>query len=264
MKLQHKLFASVCVLGLCLAGLGASAGVVIEQEQRGPGTNTPVWRITFYLDAGKLRVESKSAEGEESITIFDEARQVLWVIDPGAGTYYEMTPATLRGMQQRMEEARKQMQAQLAQLPPEQRKMMEEMMKQQMGGPPPAVSAREVARGEKVGPFVCIHYELLTGGQRSGEVWAAGIEQLQLREAEYKTFQALGRFLEPLGQMAPAGGSWTRGGQDIQGFPVRSLNYEGKRLVAEEMVVKAERRALEAGLFTLPPGLEKSEFGREE
>jgi len=50
----------------------------------------------------------------------------------------------------------------------------------------------------------------------------------------------------------------------IEGFPVRSLAYDGGQAVAEEKVTKAERRALEPGLFTLPPGLEKTEMDVEE
>lgn len=46
----------------------------------------------------------------------------------------------------------------------------------------------------------------------------------------------------------------------IEGFPVRSLTYDGGRAVAEEKVTRAERRALEPNLFALPPGLEKTEM----
>ena len=53
-------------------------------------------------------------------------------------------------------------------------------------------------------------------------------------------------------------------GRFIEGFPVRSLLYDGGQAVAEEKVTKAERRALEPGLFTLPPGLEKTEMDVEE
>lgn len=247
------------VLGVWGTGLVASAGVVIEQEQREPGNPTPLRRTTFYLDAGRLRIESKSAEGEDTVTIFDEAKQVVWVVDRAAGTYTELTAAKVREMQQRMEEARKQMDAQLAQMPPERRRMIEEMMKLQMGSGA-ATTVREVGREEKVGPYTCIRYEQISQGQRVGEFWAAPLDQLQLGEPEYKTFQTLTRFLEPLGG---AGARLVSGGREIQGFPVRSLTYEGQQVVAEETVAKAERRRLDAGLFQLPPGLTKSEFELE-
>jgi len=261
MRTPKQIVALACALGL--ASLPAAAGVVIQQEQRETGSDTPIVETTIYLDAGKLRVEARSAEGEQTITIFDEAKQVLWVIDRVAGTYYEMTAAKMADMKKRMDEARKTMEAQLAQMPPERRKMIEEMMKQQMGGAGD-MTVREMSRGEKLGSFTCIHYEQLVKGQRSGEVWTASPDQLQLGDAEYKTFQALGRFLEPLGQSAPGGAGFVPASRYLEGFPVRSLTYDGGQAVAEEKVTRAERRALEPGLFTLPPGLEKTEMDAEE
>lgn len=260
MRIPNRIVALACVLGL--ASLPAAAGVVIQQEQREAGSDTPLVQTIIYLDAGKLRVEARSAEGEHTITIFDEAKQVMWVIDRVAGTYSEMTAAQVAEMSKRMADARKAMEAQLAQMPPERRKMIEEMMKQQMGGSD--MTVREISRGEKVGSFTCIHYEQLSQGRRSGEVWTASPDQLQIGEAEFKTFQALGRFLEPLGQGGPGGPGFVLASRSIEGFPVRSLTYDGGEVVAEEKVTKSERRALEPGLFTLPPGLEKTEMGMEE
>lgn len=257
-----RMVVAAAGLSLCLAGLAATAGVVIEQEQSEPGSDTPAWRTTYFLDAGKLRIEAKSAEGEETLTIFDEARQVVWMIDRLAGTYVELTPAQVHEMQQRLEQARKEMEAELARMPPDKRQAIEEMMKGQTGGGA-AITVREAGRGEKVGSYLCVRYELLTQGQRAGEVWAAPFEQLQIRDPEAKTFQALARFLEPLGQGLPGGGRMP-GGSQVQGFPVRSVTYDGERVVAEEKLVKAERRTLDPGLFTLPAGLQKTEFGPEE
>jgi len=259
----RKFFAAAtCLLGLTLTAGPATAGVVIQQEQTEVGSNAPLSQTTFYLDAGKIRIEARNTDGEHTITIFDEAKQVLWVIDPVTGTYREMTGAQVAEMGQRLAEARKMMEEQLAQMPPDRRKMIEEMMQGQMGGG--QMTVREVARGVKVGPFTCIHYEQLSEGRRSGEVWTASHDQLQLEAAEHKTLQALGRFLEPMGQAAPGGAGLIPASRHIEGFPVRSLAYDGGEAVAEEKVTKTERRALEPSLFTLPPGLRKTEMEMEE
>lgn len=256
MKIKKLLLAS-CVMAMGLAGVAATAGVVIEQEQREPETNALVWKTTLYLDAGRVRLETESTEGDHTVTLFDETKQTMWVIDLNARTYYEMTGARIRDLSKRMAAARKEMEAQLAQMPPEQRQVIEEMMKQQMGEGDTLV--RETARGVQVGAFVCTHYDQLSNGERTGEIWTASFDQLQLREAEFKTFQALSRFLEPLGHGAPGAAPYLPAGERLEGFPVRSLTYDGERVVAEEKVTKAERRALEAGLFALPPDLERIE-----
>ena len=253
------------LVGLVCPLLGAQAGVMIQQEQRVPGKEPAVAQTIFYIDAGKLRIETKTAEGKETLIIFDQAKQVVWVIDRSAGSYYELTSTQVQAMSARLNQAMQEMEARLAQMPPERRKRMEGMMKQMMGqrGGTPKVTVRELSRGERMGQFLCTRYELLTGGKLSREVWAAPLEQLQLQEAEYETFQALGRFFEPLGQRAPASAGWSGGSQQIDGFPVRSVTYAGQRTVAETQVLKLERRDLEANLFSLPAGLQKTEFAPE-
>ena len=253
------------LVGLVCPLLGAQAGVMIQQEQRVPGKEPAVAQTIFYIDAGKLRIETKTAEGKETLIIFDQAKQVVWVIDRSAGSYYELTSTQVQAMSARLNQAMQEMEARLAQMPPERRKMMEGMVKQMMGqrGGTPKVTVRELSRGERMGQFLCTRYELLTGGKLSGEIWAAPLEQLPLQEGEYETLQALGRFFEPLGQRAPAGAGWSGGRQQIDGFPVRSVTYTGQRTVAETQVLKLERRDLEANLFSLPAGLQKTEFAPE-
>ncbi|MBI2956078.1 MAG: DUF4412 domain-containing protein [Acidobacteria bacterium] len=251
------------VIGLCVlaAGLGApaQAGVVIELEQREPGSEAVVARSVHYLDAGRLRIETKTPEGDDIIFIFRADRETAWAIDPASGTYTEWTPAQVAEMKKHLEESRRQMKEQLAQLPAEQRKAIEEMMQGALAEP---ATVRKVAQGEAVGRFVCTRYEMLTGGRRTSEVWAAPPEQLQMQVAEYDTFRALGRLFDPLGAQTPV--SQLSGAGAIDGFPVRSVYYDNGRPVLEERVVKAERQSLPATLFELPAGLRKSEFGPEE
>jgi hypothetical protein len=52
--------ATACVLTLILAGVAAAAGVVVEHEQREPGSNAVTGRVTYYFDAGRLRIESQT------------------------------------------------------------------------------------------------------------------------------------------------------------------------------------------------------------
>ena len=108
------------------------AGTVIQQEGGEIGSNKPKSKITLYLDAGKLRVESQDSENK-SVMIFDASKQVMWMINPGDNTYREMDKAQVDAMGQQMSKAMEQMQAQMANMPPEQRKMMEDMMKGKMG-----------------------------------------------------------------------------------------------------------------------------------
>jgi hypothetical protein len=227
-------------------------------------------RVTYYLDAGRLRIESQTEYGDETMIIFRADKPVAWTIDKVEETYLELTPAEVEKIRQQMEQARKQMEEALQQMPPERREAMEQVMEQMggtMGAPEPA-EVSVISQGETVSSFVCTHYEVTRGGRRESEVWAAPVEDLGLRPAEYQTLVDLARLFEPLGQAVPGGQLSQLAALDssdgaIEGFPVRTLTYVEGQAVSEEVVTRAGREDFSAELFELPPGLEKREFGEE-
>ena len=243
----------------------SQAGTVIQQVERAIGNSQSRQQVTIYLDAGKLRVEGENPRSGKYLVIFDNAKQVLWMADLPNGSYMEITKAQVEAMGGQMQQMMQQMQAQLAQIPPEQRAMVEQMMRQQMGGmggnAPPPVTVREKNRGETVGPFTCTRYEVLTGGQVTEEICAAAPSQLRLDASAVATFKALAEFFEPLRRMAPQG-SWSapKAMDQIDGFPVQTVVYEGQRPASEWVILKAEEQSLDAGLFALPGNLRKTEM----
>jgi len=266
----RRVTASALVLATCLTGLAAAAGVVIEQEQRQPGSEAVLVRTVFYLDAGRLRIETRTQEGDELLVIFRADKPVAWTIDLNEETYYELTPAKIAKMREQMDRMQQEMEDALKQMPPEQRRAAEQMMEQmgQTPGTPRATTVRVLGRGEKIDSFVCTRYEVLRGGEREEEIWAAPLEQLQLRPDEYKTLVALVRLFEPLGPQGPTSQLGTLAaseseGEKIEGFPVRALSYENGRAFAEERVVRAERQSFDATLFELPAGLRPTEIEDE-
>src|SRR4029077_7805491 len=130
---------------------------------------------------------------------------------------------------------------------------MEAMMKGRMGGggAPPTITVQEKGSGEKIGPYSTIHYDVLTNGQRTSEIWAASRSDMHLQESDFKTFQGMEKFYEPLTRNAPKGSWSTSAMQQIQGFPVKSVIYDGQRPAFEWTVTGAEQKSLEGSLFTL-------------
>lgn len=255
---------SQAVLVLCLIASPLAAGVLIEQQETSPGSTAPQGSTRMYLDAGRLRVEAES-EGSEAVVIFRADRPVAWTINRDDGTYTELTPETVAKLRQQMEQVKKQMEAQMAQMPPEQRKAVEQMMGQAMGSlSPPTV--RVLGRGEQVGAYVCTRYEMLRDGARTAEIWTAPEKELNLRPEEYETLAAFARMLEPLGSRNPmtqVGGmaGLEPTGEKVEGFPVRTVSYVDGRAVSEQTLVRAERQTFDAGLFELPGGLRKVQLG---
>ncbi|HSC77444.1 MAG TPA: DUF4412 domain-containing protein [Candidatus Acidoferrales bacterium] len=233
----------------------AAAGVRVETEQREPGSKVALGRTVYFLDANRLRLEAQSEEGEDIVIIFRADRSLAWLIDQREGTYVELTPEKIAKLREQIEAQRQQMEKELAKLPPEQRQAIEQMM----GGPAGAgaVSYRAAGRDEKVDSFVCTRYEVLQQDERTAEIWAAPLEQLHIQPEEFKTLTDLGRLLEPLGEQGPVG--QIKQMSSMEGFPVRSVSYAAGQAIAEQRVVKAERKTFEPGLFELPRGLRKTD-----
>jgi len=247
---------SVAAVWLLLAG-SAAAGVRIETEQREPGSNVALGRTVYYLDAGRLRLEAQSEEGEDIVIIFRADRSLAWLIDQRDGTYVELTSEKIAKLREQLEAQRQQREKDLAKLPPEQRAAIEQMM----GGASGGVSYRAAGQNEKVDSFVCTRYEVLQQEERTAEIWAASLDQLHIQPAEFKTLTDLGRLLEPLGEQGPVG--QIKQMSSMEGFPVRSVSYVAGTAIAEQRVVNAERMDFVPGLFDLPGGLRKTEPGQQ-
>ncbi len=253
----------MCAAGallVCLAGVCAQAGVVLEVEQRLPGTGAVIGRTVYYFEAGRLRVESTSEESEEVIVIFRSDRKTAWLINQGEGTYVELTPAKVAELKKQIDAQQQKQAEELAKLPPEQRKAMEELMAA-VSGPGAALTFNPVGREEKVDAYTCTRYEALEGESRVAEVWTAPLEQLQLSAEEYEPLPELGRMLEPLGASRPLAQLLQT--TSLEGVPVRTVSYADGVALSEDRVVSAERKTLEERLFELPRGLRKVEPGEE-
>lgn len=241
--------------------------MVLEMEERAPGSDVVVSRIVYRLEAGRLRIETHSQDDEEAVVIFRADKPVAWIVQPSEGTYYEITPERVAAIRKKMDEAEQKMAAELAKMPPDQRRAFEEMM-ERMGhrmGSPETASVRVAGRGEKVGDYVCVRYQIRRGQELEAEVWTAPLEQAKLRREEMDTLAALGRLLGPLGEEGPVHplggmGSTTGGGEKIEGLPVRSLTYSGGEAIREEVLVRVTRQEFESTLFEPPQGLRRVEL----
>ena len=245
-----------------LATTGAAAGVVLEQQAKDMTTGELI-RMTTYVEPGRLRMEVESASSS-TITIFRADRQVVWMIDSREGTYQEMTQADVERMAEQLTALRKQQEEMLKGLPPEQRAIVEEMLKQQVGeGKRVEISVRAVGR-ESVGNFSTTKYEILADGERTAELWAAPLAQLNLGPDEHDIFAQFARFFEKLSQTAAAEAGRTdlsvRYADVIEGFPVKILSYDEGELVSEQVVVRVQRQAVAGDKFELPAGLRKVEI----
>src|SRR6185436_18576853 len=138
--------------------------------------------MQMQLDATHVRTEVRQGADLMAV-VFDGGAQVLRMINPSRKSYSEMTQSEAQQLGQQLNGMMAAMQAQLANLPPEQRKMMEDMLKGRGGRGLPGIPGAGVAALErpaykrtgtaKVGQWTCTTYEGFRGADKVSEVCAA-------------------------------------------------------------------------------------------
>lgn len=240
-------------------------GVVIQQEHGEFGSKQKQ-KTTLYAENGKIRMESDDQRGGKTIMIFDGDKQVMWMIQPAEGTYTEMTAADVANMSQMASQASQRMEEAMKNMTPEQRAMMESAMKGRggaMGGappPPPTITFQAKGGSDKFGSFTCSKYDELSNGKRTAEICAASLEQVHLKPADVKSFEAMAKFFEPMRRMSPRGGYSAPRIEQLHGFPVHSVSYDGDKPTYETTVLSVDQKSVDASMFTLPAGLKKMDM----
>ena len=276
--MRHSLFSGVAVLALCLAG-SAMAGVVVTSTQTKLDTRQAS-PMTTYVEADRLKVVTP-----ENTVIFRGDLNRMWVIEPQKRSYMEMTPETMQQMSGQLAgagaqlgAAQAQLQAQLAQMPPEQRAMMEQMLAGRglgaaaggRGGAPagpPQISFTKAGGSKTIAGWGCDVYRKTVNGQQEEEVCLAPITAAGLVAADFQVLERFTNFMQPIlsSPMVPHMDymSWTDMNRAVgfQAMPLDTIIYAQGRPNMQQTVTKAERTAIPANTFDLPPGFTKQDMG---
>jgi hypothetical protein len=247
------------------------AGILVEQTTKGltggGGSDTSIIR----LENNRVRIEGSNG-GRSHVMIYRADRETMYMIDPAAKTYREMTKQDLEKMMgqasQQMSQMQKMMEEQMKNMPPERRQMVEQMMKQKMGQMPGVAAAaaetsrttyRKVASGETIGQWTCDKYEGTRDGQKQSDVWTTNWAGLGVSMDDFRVFQDLARFFERLNpsmavQMFRIGPE-AESEQGYAGVPVRSIYYRNGAPYQQVDVTQVTRQSsFEDPLFEPPDG----------
>ncbi|MFC1496282.1 hypothetical protein ACFL52_02585, partial [Candidatus Margulisiibacteriota bacterium] len=137
--------------------------MLLLSETRSPD-NKLISSMTNYVNNKNFRIDIKGDEANQSM-IYNSATGVYWVFDHNQKTYRELTKADII-------KAKKQMEAQLKNVPPQQRAMMEKMMQGKMGGDlaTPQITYNKTGT-KKAGKWNCTVYSVIMNGNKISELY---------------------------------------------------------------------------------------------
>ncbi len=265
---------SKIVLGLMGAACALAAGracadTVIAMEQT--VNDAPAKPMTMYLAEDRMRM---SLDKMDFIYRGDLGK--VWVLQPAEHSYFEVTPASMGDMADKVSQLRAQMKSKLAALPEAQRKQIEDMMAKnglnQDGSaapaPAPQISYEKAGDARKVGDWNCLPYKILTQSKISSELCVARLADLGLAKDDLKAFVSFNAFMQKLrsamGAVRQPGISIDFDGltkaTGFEGFPVQTTTTlaSGKTMVGT--VKSIAHQDAPAGAFEIPSGFSKRDF----
>lgn len=239
----------------------AFAGTEMHMSIQDLDSKTTAPLRTFTQD-GKLRVE----EGERVVMIFRD--KALYALDTQERTYHVLDQKTMQQLADQLNPVFKQMQEQLAQLPPEQRAQMEQLMGGQIPGmgAPPRVEMRRTARNGEYGGHACRYVEVMENGTLSDEVCVTDAKRLPGADefmAVAKEMSALMKQFTSAIQipgLAQVTERYSTQFDELGGIPVFTRHYADGKPDSETRLESIRSHSLPAALFEIPQGYTRKDM----
>ncbi|MGI9236361.1 MAG: DUF4412 domain-containing protein, partial [Woeseiaceae bacterium] len=169
----------------------------------------------------------------------------------------------------KISDAMKQMEAQMANMPPEQRAMVEKMMEGRMQGmtdqkgasaPPPRVEAMGSAKWNS---YKCREYAVFEGEQKVQEVCAAKLDDVDGSDEVIEAFTAMAAYIKKMTESMPMmkndGLNPGELMEQIDGFPVHTVDYLNGQVVREMSLDSVIEQDLDPDMFTVPKGYRRED-----
>jgi hypothetical protein len=245
-----------------LVSATASAGAVLKVDLK-DSTGKTVPHEVYYAQNGMMRVDSVDSKG--SVTGSDIVRDgVIWHVDPRSRTFTRVDQDSMRQM---MGGKSAQMEAMIANLPPEKRAMMQARLAQmQQRASTTEYTFTDTGRSDHSGPYTCKVWTEQRAGKPHAEYCVVPFGTLpsggELESSMKKALGTVDQVLAGAPMLARQAERMTRLGK-LNGFPVRSHSISHSGAVDDESVLtSAETQALPADKFAIPQGFTEKTLGQ--
>lgn len=243
---SFRTIAAALGFGLAFSIQAVHAGITISQSWlKLDGKSEPA-AAAIRFEKDLIRLEMGSTK--DMYFIYRGDKKLFWIVNLKEKSYTEMTEKDFEDMMAKMEQAKKQMAAQMEKMPPEQRKMMEDMMKKMMpGADAPKTEFKTTGSGGKINGWNTVKYEAIREGAKRSDIWLADFNAVGVSEADFAPFRHMSKYFE---KFAPDN-EWKL--QD-KGMPVKTITYKDGKPEFQTEVKSVKKEPQAASLFEVPAG----------
>gem|GEM_PF-3407802 len=261
---------SPAALLFCLTAVSLSAAT-LQYESRSPsGEVQEQGSILFGSSALRIDHHEPGKPGES--ILYQAETDTVWLIDHDKKSYRQISKGEMDKLADSAAAALKEIDKHMAGLSPEQQALVKNMM-----GTPPTTESKPVAAakatwvksaaGDKVGDWLCDHYQSTLGNQTDQEAWTLPPATLGIGPDNLGTFQSLMTFFNSgftrFMQSSPAGNipAFAKIESDqalgLSGFPVKILGYQNGQPHDVWIVTSADKAPVPADQFAPPENYKK-------
>jgi hypothetical protein len=269
--LKRKALFTLALLafGSSVAGV-ASAGVYVEMVNHDLTTNETELVQKMYVQDGSGRfvdVPSKKDATDGAGPAPESAMLIkggtLHAVDDENKSYVVLDKSTLDQLAKKMDAVVAQVREQLAKMPAEQREQMEPILAKQVPGLAGkqdwTVEAIDTGKMDKVNGRSCRIWDMKRNGELDEQLCVVPFSALPGKENFQAVFAEFARVFEEMSKSVPtlAGlmSNEFSAQEKLNGFPVRSRDYENGRLSSLERLMTVWREEkIPASTFEIPAG----------
>lgn len=240
-----------------------SGGMILNFESKNLKSESPVQKGVMYILGKKITMKMGVAD-ERGYTIFRGDKELIWAVDDGKREYTEIDKTMLKKMGQVMGNAMQAMEAQLANVPPEQRAMIEEMMKKQMqqtpGSQKQPLTFKKTNQKKQIEGYPCSKFEVYREKEKIREMWITKWDKFKNSKETVEAFKAMSNFFTSLMEAMKSNPFFHSldnpysHNEKLNGFPILVTEYDDGKPSLETTYKTSEKKNMPANLFEPPKG----------
>jgi hypothetical protein len=224
------------------------------------------------VEGNKLRIENQG--NENSIAIFDTDKKEMLMIDQKERSYMRMDKTSFDKIKQQLDKARKQMEAQMANMPPQQREMIQKMMgdKLNMFSTPKANKTKfvETGRTDKAAGYTCKVTEYFVNDKKKTEFCVTPQSEIKGAKDIYQAMKNMSAMFNELYQSLSQSFpmiSQTNPFSEIEklgGYPLIITDFDSGAANERNELRSLESRSFNKSLFLPPKGFREKKMEMPE
>ena len=227
---------------LALSGAACAAGTL---SYASPGSEA---RQLLEIGASAVRMSQK---GQDQWMLYHDGDKTLYVVDDRNRSYNRVTKEAANALSQQVAALKKQIEQQLAMLPPEQREMMKGMLPQ---APDLSSHSFRVEKGEgtrEVAGYPCQPVTVFDNDKPSEELCLASVKAVGLEDADLALLRRMGEAMSAMAAQFGAG-SMAAVLDQMDGVPVEHRDPGAEQ--AKAVLIEVDHKAPEDQRLSVPQG----------